>query len=165
MSWPVPGTFVRTYRPARYDSSAPLQCLTATRLPPSLFHFLSPLLPTPSITNPPSSPSLPPLPPSSLPPLTLSPSPSLSGTLMVEPTESEDKPELDRFCDALLAIRKEIEDVVTGRVSVDESPLKVRCAVRSASLCSLVLCCAVTSLLHTSPLVLSLSSLPLYCMI
>lgn len=89
---------------------------------------------------------------------------------MVEPTESEDKPELDRFCDALLAIRKEIEDVVTGRVSVDESPLKVRCAVRSPSLCSLVLCravpcCAATSLLHTSPLVLSLSSLPLYSMI
>jgi len=34
------------------------------------------------------------------------------GTLMVEPTESEDKAELDRFCDALLSIRREIEDVV-----------------------------------------------------
>ena len=36
------------------------------------------------------------------------------GTLMVEPTESEDKAELDRFCDAMLSIRKEIEDVITG---------------------------------------------------
>lgn len=47
------------------------------------------------------------------------------GTLMVEPTESEDKPELDRFCDAMLSIRREIEDVVQGRVTVEESPLKV----------------------------------------
>ena len=78
---------------------------------------------------------------------------------MVEPTESEDKPELDRFCDALLAIRKEIEDVVTGRVSVDESPLKVRCAVRSASLCSLVLCCAVLCC-DFSPPYISSCSLP-----
>ena len=44
---------------------------------------------------------------------------------MVEPTESEDKPELDRFCDAMLSIRKEIEDVVQGRIDVEESPLKV----------------------------------------
>ena len=44
---------------------------------------------------------------------------------MVEPTESEDKPELDRFCDALLSIRQEIEDVVQGKIAVDESPLKV----------------------------------------
>lgn len=50
---------------------------------------------------------------------------SLTGTLMVEPTESEDKPELDRFCDAMLSIRKEIEDVVQGRIDVEESPLKV----------------------------------------
>ena len=49
-----------------------------------------------------------------------------TGTLMVEPTESEDKPELDRFCDAMLSIRKEIEDVVTGRIDVEDSPLKVR---------------------------------------
>lgn len=46
------------------------------------------------------------------------------GTLMIEPTESEDKHELDRFCDAMLFIRKEIEDVVSGKVPVDESPLK-----------------------------------------
>lgn len=46
------------------------------------------------------------------------------GTLMVEPTESEDKAELDRFCDALLMIRREIEDVVTGVIAADQSPLK-----------------------------------------
>lgn len=46
------------------------------------------------------------------------------GTLMIEPTESESKEELDRFCDALIEIRKEIEVIVTGGISVDESPLK-----------------------------------------
>jgi len=45
------------------------------------------------------------------------------GTLMVEPTESEDKGELDRFCDALLAIRKEIHDVESGKVALSDSPL------------------------------------------
>src|SRR5204862_1002316 len=39
----------------------------------------------------------------------------VAGTLMVEPTESEDKAELDRFCDAMIQIRAEIEDVVQGR--------------------------------------------------
>ena len=38
----------------------------------------------------------------------------VAGTLMVEPTESEDKAELDRFCDAMIQIRAEIEDVVAG---------------------------------------------------
>ena len=47
-----------------------------------------------------------------------------TGTLMVEPTESEDKGELDRFCDALLSIRREIEDVVQKRVPAALSPLK-----------------------------------------
>ena len=37
------------------------------------------------------------------------------GTLMVEPTESEDKAEIDRFCDAMIQIRREIEDVVSGQ--------------------------------------------------
>lgn len=46
------------------------------------------------------------------------------GTLMVEPTESEDKAELDRFCDALLSIRKEIEDIITKKIPVAQSPLK-----------------------------------------
>lgn len=48
----------------------------------------------------------------------------VAGTLMIEPTESEDKAELDRFCDALLAIRKEIEDVVTGKVDAKNNVLK-----------------------------------------
>lgn len=43
---------------------------------------------------------------------------------MIEPTESEGKAEMDRFCDALLMIRQEIEDVVVGNIPVDTSPLK-----------------------------------------
>jgi len=43
---------------------------------------------------------------------------------MVEPTESEDKAELDRFCDAMIAIRREIEDVVTGKVDSQDNVLK-----------------------------------------
>ena len=46
------------------------------------------------------------------------------GTLMIEPTESEDKAELDRFCDALLAIRQEIDDVVSGRADAKDNVLK-----------------------------------------
>ncbi|MEN0004204.1 MAG: aminomethyl-transferring glycine dehydrogenase [Bacteroidota bacterium] len=38
----------------------------------------------------------------------------VAGTIMIEPTESEDKDELDRFCDAMLAIRKEIDEIATG---------------------------------------------------
>ncbi|MGH3660304.1 MAG: glycine dehydrogenase (aminomethyl-transferring), partial [Micromonosporaceae bacterium] len=45
------------------------------------------------------------------------------GTLMVEPTESEDMAELDRFCDAMIAIRAEIENVATGQWRLDQSPL------------------------------------------
>jgi len=45
------------------------------------------------------------------------------GTLMIEPTESEDRAELDRFCDALLSIRAEIAAVADGRVKVEDSPL------------------------------------------
>jgi glycine dehydrogenase len=48
----------------------------------------------------------------------------VAGTLMIEPTESEDLPELDRFCDALIAIRAEIEQVATGVWDVVESPLR-----------------------------------------
>ena len=48
----------------------------------------------------------------------------VAGTLMVEPTESEDKAELDRFCDAMIAIRSEIEDVVTGTVDAQDNVLK-----------------------------------------
>ena len=48
----------------------------------------------------------------------------VAGTLMIEPTESEDLAELDRFCDAMLAIRAEIDAVASGAVSVDCSPLR-----------------------------------------
>lgn len=48
----------------------------------------------------------------------------VAGTLMVEPTESEDLAELDRFCDAMLAIRAEIDDVGSGRLSLEDSPLR-----------------------------------------
>ena len=46
------------------------------------------------------------------------------GTLMIEPTESEPKAELDRFCEALIAIRREIEDVVTGKADPKDNVLK-----------------------------------------
>src|SRR5262249_20621319 len=46
------------------------------------------------------------------------------GTLMIEPTESESKAELDRFCDAMIAIRNEIEDVEKGRFAIADSPLR-----------------------------------------
>ena len=48
----------------------------------------------------------------------------VAGTLMVEPTESEDLGELDRFCDAMIAIRSEIDDVAAGRWSSEASPLR-----------------------------------------
>jgi len=46
------------------------------------------------------------------------------GTLMIEPTESESKAELDRFCDAMIAIRREIAEIETGRWKVEASPLR-----------------------------------------
>jgi glycine dehydrogenase len=46
------------------------------------------------------------------------------GTLMVEPTESETKAELDRFCDAMLAIREEIRAIEEGRIDAVNNPLK-----------------------------------------
>ena len=48
----------------------------------------------------------------------------VAGTLMVEPTESESKEELDRFCDAMIAIREEIRAVEQGRLDKDDNPLK-----------------------------------------
>jgi glycine dehydrogenase len=45
-------------------------------------------------------------------------------TLMVEPTESESKAELDRFCDAMIVIRKEIEEVISGKVDKKDNILK-----------------------------------------
>ena len=46
------------------------------------------------------------------------------GTLMIEPTESESKAELDRFCDAMIAIREEIRDIETGKADEPTTPLK-----------------------------------------
>jgi glycine dehydrogenase len=48
----------------------------------------------------------------------------VAGTLMVEPTESEDLSELDRFCGAMIAIRAEIDRVGAGEWPVDDSPLR-----------------------------------------
>ena len=48
----------------------------------------------------------------------------VAGTMMIEPTESESQDELDRFCDALIEIRKEIEAVVTGAVDPKDNVLK-----------------------------------------
>jgi len=48
----------------------------------------------------------------------------VAGTLMVEPTESEDQGELDRFCEAMIQIRREIDQVASGRWPRDDNPLK-----------------------------------------
>lgn len=48
----------------------------------------------------------------------------VAGTLMIEPTESETLAELDRFCDAMLAIRAEIADIEEGRIDKENNPLK-----------------------------------------
>ncbi|MFF4873544.1 aminomethyl-transferring glycine dehydrogenase [Streptomyces sp. NPDC000961] len=47
----------------------------------------------------------------------------VAGTLMIEPTESEDLTELDRFCDTMIAIRAEIEKVASGEWPADDNPL------------------------------------------
>ncbi len=46
----------------------------------------------------------------------------VAGTVMVEPTESEPKHELDRFCDAMIAIRNEIDDVQKGIADKTDNP-------------------------------------------
>ena len=48
----------------------------------------------------------------------------VAGTMMVEPTESESKEELDRFCDAMIAIRQEIAEIEAGKVSREDNLLK-----------------------------------------
>ena len=48
----------------------------------------------------------------------------VAGTLMVEPTESEDLAEIDRFIDAMITIRAEIDQVATGDFTVEDSPLR-----------------------------------------
>jgi glycine dehydrogenase len=47
----------------------------------------------------------------------------VAGTIMIEPTESESKAELDRFCDALLSIRKELDEIASGDYSHDDNVL------------------------------------------
>ena len=48
----------------------------------------------------------------------------VAGTLMIEPTESEPRAELDRFCDAMIAIREEIRAIEEGRMKAADNPLK-----------------------------------------
>ncbi|MBY0477595.1 MAG: aminomethyl-transferring glycine dehydrogenase [Chitinophagaceae bacterium] len=48
----------------------------------------------------------------------------VAGTIMIEPTESEDKAELDRFCDAMLSIREEIREIETGKADKADNLLK-----------------------------------------
>ena len=48
----------------------------------------------------------------------------VAGTLMIEPTESEDIAEIHRFIDAMIAIRGEIDEVLSGSISIDASPLR-----------------------------------------
>ena len=49
----------------------------------------------------------------------------VAGTLMIEPTESETLAELDRFCEAMIAIRDEIDRVAAGEWPLEESPLRL----------------------------------------
>ncbi len=48
----------------------------------------------------------------------------VAGTLMIEPTESEGLVELDRFCDAMIAIKAEIDQVASGALAIEDSPLR-----------------------------------------
>jgi glycine dehydrogenase len=48
----------------------------------------------------------------------------VAGTLMIEPTESEAKGEIDRFCTAMLAIRDEVRAIEEGRMDRESNPLK-----------------------------------------
>jgi len=48
----------------------------------------------------------------------------VAGTLMIEPTESESKPEIDRSCEAIIGIRREISEVEAGRFAIELSLLR-----------------------------------------
>jgi glycine dehydrogenase len=48
----------------------------------------------------------------------------VAGTLMIEPTESESRAELDRFCDAMISIREEIRQVEDGTLDREDNPLR-----------------------------------------
>ncbi len=47
----------------------------------------------------------------------------VAGTLMIEPTESESKEEIDRFCDAMISIREEIRMIEEGKLDAEDNPL------------------------------------------
>lgn len=59
----------------------------------------------------------------------------VTGTLMIEPTESEDKTELDHFCEAMLVIREEINQVENGKFDKTMNPVKVRVYILKFSDC------------------------------
>ena len=48
----------------------------------------------------------------------------VTGTMMIEPTESESKDELDRFCDAMISIKDEIDNVISNKIDAKNNPLK-----------------------------------------
>ena len=48
----------------------------------------------------------------------------VAGTIMIEPTESESKVEIDRFCNALIKIKEEIDQVIKGDFDIKDNPLK-----------------------------------------
>lgn len=48
----------------------------------------------------------------------------VAGTLMIEPTESEDILEMNRFIDAMISIRAEIDEIISGKIAVEDSPLR-----------------------------------------
>ena len=56
----------------------------------------------------------------------------VAGTMMIEPTESESKAELDRFCDAMIAIREEIREIESGKADRKDNVLKNAPHTRSA---------------------------------
>ena len=57
----------------------------------------------------------------------------VAGTMMIEPTESEPKQELDRFCDAMISIHAEIEAVANGKIDRAEQRAEKRAAHRAAN--------------------------------
>jgi glycine dehydrogenase len=48
----------------------------------------------------------------------------VAGTMMIEPTESESRAELDRFCEAMILIRHEIAEIESGQADAKDNPLK-----------------------------------------
>lgn len=59
----------------------------------------------------------------------------VAGTLMIEPTESEDKHELDRFCEALISIRQEIREIEEGTMDIRINPLKMAPHTQAEVIC------------------------------